>query len=195
MKVKAKRGKEGRAICAIKPDGSMAGWFENRKQLFEYIGRELSSLSQALNRGKFCLGLKWMYLDEYRDKWMKGEDMSYTIPPYHDYRSRGECHLKKGMGREFYFSMPKEVLESIRQRARDRQIELVRSGEVVHIPCAKVRCVETGEVFFSMGEAARKVGCCVTTIHNAVRLGYKIRKHNLHFERIDDSNDIKQGAR
>lgn len=168
----------GRPICAVKPDGSMAGWFETQKQLGEYLGVKNVSVSLPLRDGSFYHGFKWMWLDEYRDKWMNGEDLSYEVPKvFNIYNGKGG--IKKGMGKAFWDSLPEEVKIESKIKASKRLKERISKGET-QIRCKRVKCVETGQEYFSIGECARELGVSNSTVFYAIKYGYATRKHKYH---------------
>lgn len=169
----------GKAICAVKPDGSMAGWFESQKQLREYLGLKSISVSKPLRTGSFYYGFKWMLLEEYRDKWMNGEDMSYSIPEYLEVKNR-VGGIKKGMGRAFWDSLPIEVRKESKRKCSLTMRDRICNGEL-KIKHRSVRCIETGDTFYSIADCARKYNVASTTIFYAIKNKTALKQSKHHF--------------
>lgn len=160
------------AVVAVKPDGSMGGFFEFIRDACLIYGMDRHSITKSCRRGTICHGFRWMYDEEYHKYWLEGRthELAYTLDPNRD---RITYHFKKGhhaggsdkWSEETKKRVYRRVAEVSRQRAADPESKW---GKGVYKP---VRCLNNGREYTSIKSAAEDAGLRPCHISSAIARG------------------------
>ena len=171
-------------VVAVKPDGSMGGYFEFIRDACLIYGMDWHSITDSCKRGTICFGFRWMYEEEYRKYWLQGRthELAYKLDPNRDRRT---YHWKKGhhcgsnvWSKETKEKVYKRIAEVSRQRAADPDSNWGKGWDNLK----PVRCVNTGREYKSIKEAAADVGLRPSHISGAISRGGKV--HGLQFVKL-----------
>ncbi len=171
-------------VVAVKPDGSMGGYFEFIRDACLIYGMDRHSITDSCKRGTICFGFRWMYEEEYRKYWLQGRthELAYKLDPNRDRRT---YHWKKGhhcgsnvWSKETKEKVYKRIAEVSRQRAADPNSKWGKGWDNLK----PVRCVNTGREYKSIKEAAADVGLRPSHISGAISRGGKV--HGLQFVKL-----------
>ena len=159
-----KKGFQGwlpRPVVAVKPDGSMGGYFESISAAVRLYGMDRHSISDSCRKGSICHGFRWMYDEEYREYWMNGQThkLAYKLDPYRD---RLTYHWLKGhKGGNSYAKLSEERKQQLRKARREDAVRLRKETLFGHPEITQikaVRCITTGENFPSLTAAGKHYG-------------------------------------
>lgn len=164
-------------IVAINTDGSVAGYYDCIKQFGDMHHVDVSHLGDAIKKNRFFFGYKWMKESDYREKYMRGEDMSYKLPEI--YYARGG--IRKGMGRKFYESLSKETRSRIIEASRKSATERNRKGQIGYPP-KPVICITTGERFESVRQCAKHYGIKPATVYSEIINNHQNKRYGYRFK-------------
>lgn len=163
------RGKKT-PIVAINPSGSLAGYFESLTDAAKRLDVNVSTIANALTKGRLSKGVKWMYEEKFRHLWMcHPEKLPYQIDPRID-RFTGK--MKKGCT-----FRPKGAPVSAKQLAA-----LAENRKKSSLQGKPVRNVNDGMIFGSMCQAALHYGVSHVSVWNSVKTGKPIKKIKSQFE-------------
>ena len=166
----------GTPIVAVRSDGSVAGYFENPKAAIRNAGVCDGNLYQSLNgRRRITNGFMWMKASDYMATIMEhGQQALQYERPEDVYTGKGRKGFRPGhKGFNTWKNTPKDSPR--RQQSRDR---IRKAHERIRELCAmgkfhprakKVKCIDTGEIFSSMSEAAAHAGVSLPTMSNAIK--------------------------
>lgn len=181
-----------RAVVAVNPDGSVAGYFEYIKDAVAKYGMNRHSVTNSCRRGTICRGLKWFYEEDFRRIYESGEfeKLKYTLDPNRD---RMTYHFKKGHKANLGIYWTDERR---RKRAEDikvvikRRIENGAYKEAAKKLHKEVINIDDGTVFPSVKAAAEYYGIPRNTISMCMHNFGKVRGMRLRLKSLWDSTDI-----
>lgn len=172
------------AVVAVKPDGSMGGFFEFIRDACLIYGMDRHGISNSCRRGTICHGFRWMYDEEYRKYWLEGRtnELVYTLDPNRDritYRFKKGHHIGSNLwSDETRLRLNKRAAELSSRRAADPEDKWGK-GYVNHKP---IRCVNNGREYKSIKEAAEHFGLRPGHISGAISRSGTV--HGLKFVKL-----------
>ena len=156
-------------VVAIKPDGSIAGYFDFIKDAVEKYGMDRHSITDSCKRGTICRGLKWMYEEDYRKYYMecRTNELAYTLDPNRD---RYTYHFCKG--HHAGNGLRKRKAED-QQKHKQKFFEMVkrlRQEGKIKPRFKPVLCVNTNQRYNSIKECSQALNipsCYISySVHN-----------------------------
>lgn len=172
----AQKGRQGflkRPIYDIAQDGSIARKFSSVSECQQALGIKSSrTISRAFSKNQLCAGHRLIYQDE----WSPLGDYHWLPTPGRN--KDGTFKKEHHLSRMFASRQNKETKEKIRQRARQRNIEMHANpkskwGKLPGIP---ILCITTGIQYKSFKEAAEQLGIPQNQISSAVARCGTVRK-------------------
>lgn len=170
------------AVVAVKPDGSMGGFFEFIRDACTIYGMDRHSITNSCRRGTICFGFRWMYEEEYHKYWLQGRthELAYQLDPERDRRTyRWKKGHSAGNGRD---RMSAEIKERLSRQSAETMTRLHREGRIPSPPLKPVRCLTTGTDYPSVKAAAAATGLNPCHISGAIARDGKI--HGLKFVKL-----------
>ena len=168
-------------VVAVKPDGSMGGYFEFIKDACDIYGMDRHSITDSCRRGTICYGFRWMYDEDYRRYFeqQRTHELAYTLDPNRD---RLTYHFKKGHkagnGRD---RMSPETLQRLARQTAEHTRRMHREGKFPH-PTKPCKCLSTGRSYPSVKAAAADLGLNPAHISAAISRGGTV--HGLRFVKL-----------
>lgn len=184
-----------RAVVAVNPDGSVAGYFECIKDAVDKYGMDRHSITDSCRRGTICRGLRWWYEEEFREIYLRGENdkLKYTLDPNRD---RLTYHFKKGhKAGNGWDKCSEEKKKKRREIARERALQMIQEGTKNFAkPKMKrpVRCITTGKEYDSLKSCAADTGIASNQIGRAARL--RVATHKKRFEFIGPDERLRKNG-
>lgn len=172
------------AVVAVKPDGSMGGFFEFIRDACLAYGMDRHSITDSCRRGTICHGFRWMYEEEYRKYFLYGrtDELAYTLDPNRD---RVTYHFKKGhhIGSNMWSEETKrQVYAKLSELSRKRAADPDSNWGKGNRRRKPIRCVTNGRDYGSIKEAAAELGLRPAHISGAISRGGKV--HGLQFVKL-----------
>lgn len=173
-----------KAVCCIKPNGELAGYYEHVSDVTRVLlNADLKRLVACVHSGEVYMGLKWMWEPDFKDAYFMKKDLSFPVPKdYHIYLKKPFRTTKE---REREMRMEQQATEKLRlieQRKKDRESReknaraCMRNREVI--------CIETGKVYKSAMSLALELGSPYSTIYNCIKEGTKLRLNGRSYKYI-----------
>lgn len=180
-------------VVAVNPDGTVAGCFDFIKDAVALYGMDRHSITDSCRKGKICRGLRWYYEEDFRRIYMEQrmDELKFTLDPNRDpitYRFRKGHTFGNGWDKR-----SEEKKAEHRKWTSERSIRLNKTegsnwgkqrGEFA---CRhkEVVCLETGEVFYSIADCARRLGLSSQAVFSAIKRlgksgGYSFRYYSHH---------------
>lgn len=166
-------------VVAVNPDGTVAGYFDFIRDAAIKSGVSRHSISFSCRRGTACKGFRWYYEEDFRKIYeeQRMDELKFTPDPNHEI---GTGHFRKGhkLNNGFH-KWSKERQERRRQLSRENCLRLINNPDSNFGPhrksppgiCKKVIALETGEVYYSVAECARKNGVGLSALFASLRRG------------------------
>lgn len=165
-----------KSIVAIRPDGSLAGYFKRASDLVKVLDVDWGLLRKALEEGEVYNGLKWMFEPDFRDKWMVGESMKFNKPEdYERYASQSkEDNDKKRRVAELECALKKvNRMKSMKRSVPERKTPRQRVVLEVVFP-------DIGIKFDSVRQACRCMCVPVSTMYRYASSGKRMERLGSH---------------
>lgn len=166
-------------VVAVNPNGTVAGYFSSIKEAAVKSGRGRHAISLSCRKGSICKGFKWYYEKDFRKlyKEQRMDELKFSPDPNREKDSGHYCKGHKQYKR--FQDWPKELQEKRRVISRESCLRLINDPDSNFGPhrksppgiCKKVIALETGEVYYSVAECARKNGVGLSALFASLRRG------------------------
>lgn len=188
-------------IVAIKPNGQLAGYFPDWREVGSVIDYHPKQLMRSIETGEVYFGLKWMREEDFQLRHFRGDDLSFPVPDNYDVYLRQPFRMSKErmiieqmkMQRIENLKLANEAIERMRQKRRKRERQEKLDGEIrAQIPakqagrCKPFYCVETGKRYESIQEACFDLQAPYATIWGCLHEGRWMKSKNIHLKYVTE---------
>ena len=184
------------SVVAIKPNGRLAGYFPDWREVGSVIDYHPKQLMRSIETGEVYFGLKWMREEDFQIRHFRGDDLSFPVPDNYDVYLRQPLRMSKErmiieqmkLQRIENLKRANEAIERMRKKRRKR--ERLESNICVQGPakrvgkCKPFYCVETGKRYDSIQDACFDLQAPYSTIWGCLHEGGWMKSKNVHLKYV-----------
>lgn len=186
------------SIVAIKPNGQLAGYFPDWREVGSVIDYHPKQLMHSIETGEVYFGLKWMREEDFQIRHFRGDDLSFPVPDNYDVYLRQPLRMSKErmiieqmkMQRIENLKRANETIDRMRQKRMKRERQ--ESNICVQGPakrvgrCKPFYCVETGKQYSNIQDACFDLQAPYSTIWSCLSEDRWMKSKNIHLKYVEE---------